>query len=70
MLKSTSISRSFAPSRMNSATIDEVRESHEGEGNSMGRMPTIFGARKMNAESFCSGHKIPVGSILGLPGQG
>lgn len=55
---------------MNSATIDEVRESHEGEGNSMGRMPTIFGARKMNAESFCSGHKIPVGSILGLPGQG
>lgn len=26
-----------------------------------------FGARKMNAESFFAGHKIPVGTILGLP---
>lgn len=27
------------------------------------------GARKMNAESFFAGHKIPIGTILGLPSQ-
>ena len=29
-----------------------------------------IGARKMNAESFFAGHKIPVGTILGLPELG
>ncbi|MGN0865821.1 MAG: methionyl-tRNA formyltransferase [Akkermansia sp.] len=40
---------------------------HGGAVRIMTMQPT--GARKMNAESFFAGHKIPVGSILGLPGQ-